>query len=149
MKTYFYECEKCGNIIMKIEDSGMKPFCCGSVMTELRPNTDETQFGDKHIPWCECSGCDIKVKIGATLHPSAPEHHIKWIYLETDQGGQLYYPIVGEAPVALFHLRPGEKAEAVYCYCNIHGLWRCDCKCACESDPEFLENDCSDCNVGN
>jgi len=32
----------------------------------------------------------------------------------------------GEAPEAVFALAEGQKAVAVYEYCNLHGLWKAE-----------------------
>ncbi|MCQ2080738.1 MAG: desulfoferrodoxin [Lachnospiraceae bacterium] len=127
METSFYLCEKCGNLIVKVKDSGIKPFCCGSVMTLLIPEIREEELGEKHIPCCEIKGRKICVKVGETIHPSSEEHRIEWVYLQTDKGGQLRYFKVGEEPVTKFKVQDGEKVEAVYAFCNLHGLWKCDC----------------------
>ena len=38
MNTKFYICRTCGNIIEKINDSGVPVVCCGKPMEELVPN---------------------------------------------------------------------------------------------------------------
>lgn len=129
---------------MKVEDSGMKPFCCGSVMTLLIPETTEDALGEKHLPKCEIRGRKISVRIGETLHPSSDEHRIEWVYLETDRGGQLRYLNVGEEPVAKFKVQDGEKIEAVYAFCNLHGLWKCDCRKQYEASQKRT---CSACDA--
>ena len=66
---------------------------------------------------------DLKVVIGSVNHPMAEEHSILWVQLETDKGSQRKYLEVGAAPEVSFTLN-GEKAVAVYAYCNLHGLWK-------------------------
>ena len=46
----------------------------------------------------------------------------QWLFVETENGGQLRYLAPGQAPKAVFELG-GEKPVAVYAYCNLHGLW--------------------------
>ena len=41
MNTKFYICRTCGNIIEKINDSGVPVVCCGKKMEEMIPNTVE------------------------------------------------------------------------------------------------------------
>lgn len=48
--------------------------------------------------------------------------HIQWIFVETENGGQIRYLNPGQAPNAVFELG-SEKPVAVYAYCNLHGLW--------------------------
>ena len=37
MHMRFLKCEKCGNVIGMIEDSGVTPECCGEPMVEAKP----------------------------------------------------------------------------------------------------------------
>jgi len=118
----FYICEKCGNIIDKISDSGVTPFCCGQKMTLLEAGTVEASR-EKHIPEVKVDGDKVSVFVGSVEHPMSEEHSILWIYLETDKGAQYKYLAPGEAPAAEFSVA-GEKPIAVYAYCNLHGLWK-------------------------
>ena len=120
--TKFYICEKCGNIVQKIEDSGVSVVCCGQKMTYLDPGTVEASR-EKHIPVVEVNDSIVKVIVGSTLHPMAEEHHIAWVYLETDKGGQMKHLTVNASPEITFALGD-EKPVAVYAYCNLHGLWK-------------------------
>jgi hypothetical protein len=45
------------------------------------------------------------------------EHHIEWIYLQTEDGGQRKWPEGRGAPEATFALG-GSKPIAAYAYCN-------------------------------
>ncbi|MBE6536877.1 MAG: desulfoferrodoxin [Ruminococcaceae bacterium] len=121
-KVKFYVCEKCGNIVQKIEDSGVSVVCCGQKMTYLEPGVVEASR-EKHIPVITVEGNTVKAVVGSVLHPMAEEHHIAWIYLETDKGGQMKYLEFNTDPVITFTLGD-EKAVAVYAYCNLHGLWK-------------------------
>ena len=123
-ETKFYICELCGNIITKIKDKKVPPFCCGQKMTELIPDTVEAS-AEKHIPISTVDGNTVTVEVGSVAHPMVEEHFIEWIYLQTDKGGQFKYLSAGEAPKAVFALSD-EKAEAVYAYCNLHGLWKAE-----------------------
>ena len=120
----FYICEKCGNIVQKIEDSGVPVVCCGQKMTYLEPGVVEASH-EKHIPVVNVNGNEVTVTVGSVIHPMAEEHSILWIYLETDKGGQRKILKPGEAPVAVFALKD-EKPVAAYAYCNLHGLWKAE-----------------------
>ena len=120
--TKFYICEKCGNIIHKIKDSGVNVVCCGQKMTYLEPGVVEASR-EKHIPVVSLDDNIVKVLVGSTLHPMAEEHHISWVYLETDKGGQMKHLDVNASPEVTFALGD-EKPIAVYAYCNLHGLWK-------------------------
>lgn len=96
-------------------------------MTELVPNTvDAAQ--EKHVPVIEVNGSNITVKVGSIPHPMLEEHHIEWIYLQTEKGIQRKpLPLPGQ-PEAQFALTPDDKVLAAYEYCNLHGLWKADVK---------------------
>ncbi|MCR5502245.1 MAG: desulfoferrodoxin [Lachnospiraceae bacterium] len=118
----FYKCETCGNIITKLNDSGVPAFCCGKAMTELVPGTSDGAY-EKHIPSVSIDGNKVSVKVGDVEHPMLDAHYIQWIILETKQGYQTKYLKPGEKPEAVFVLADGDAAVAAYEYCNLHGLW--------------------------
>lgn len=118
----FYICEKCGNLVEKIEDSGVPMVCCGQKMSEIVAGTVEASR-EKHIPVASVDGDVVKVVVGSVEHPMAEEHSILWIELKTDRGVQRKHLKPGEAPEVSFALA-GEKPLEVYAYCNLHGLWK-------------------------
>ncbi len=122
----FYICRTCGNIIGMVEASGVIPECCGTEMENLVPNTVEASR-EKHLPVVTLEGDNLKVCVGSAVHPMTAEHHISWIYLETETGGQRRALAVGGAPEAVFALA-GARPVAVYAYCNLHGLWKTEIK---------------------
>ena len=65
----FYICEKCGNIIDKISDSGVTPSCCGQKMTLLEAGTVEASR-EKHIPEVKVDG-DKVMRVGPRDERSA------------------------------------------------------------------------------
>ena len=64
----------------------------------------------------------LVVAYAAKLCPMVVVHHIQWLFVETENGGQLRALAPGQAPKAVFELG-SEKPVAVYAYCNLHGLW--------------------------
>lgn len=121
MATKFYKCRICGNVIEKIVDSKVPVVCCGEKMEELVPNTVDAS-GEKHLPVVtHINDNTIKVEVGSVHHPMLPEHHIAFIYVETDKGG-IRINLTDE-PVATI-CTGDAKPLAVYEYCNLHGLWR-------------------------
>ena len=52
------------------------------------------------------------------------EHYIEWIVLQTKNGVQRKELNPGDKPEACFALCDGDEVEAVYAYCNLHGLWK-------------------------
>nr|MBE6544928.1 desulfoferrodoxin [Oscillospiraceae bacterium] len=117
----FYICEKCGNLVEKIEDSGVPMVCCGQKMTKIEAGTVEASR-EKHIPVATVEGNEVRVVVGSVEHPMAEEHSILWIELKTDKGVQRKHLPVGAPPAAVFALAD-EKPLEVYAYCNLHGLW--------------------------
>lgn len=123
-ETKFYICEHCGNIVGKIHDSGVSIVCCGQKMTNLEAGVVEASR-EKHIPTVKVEDGIVKVSVGSVLHPMTEEHHIAWVYLETDKGGQRKNLAVDADPNVKFAL-VDEKPIAVYAYCNLHGLWKAE-----------------------
>ena len=121
MKSRFYLCRHCGNLVGMIHDSGVPIVCCGEKMEALAPNTVEAS-GEKHLPVVTAEGNMLHVNVGSVDHPMVPEHYIQWVYVQTEHGGQRKSLQPGDAPQVTFCLG-GEKAVAVYAYCNLHGLW--------------------------
>ena len=121
-KSKFYICERCGNIVGLIENGGGALVCCGQRMTALEAGVVEASR-EKHIPVVSVEGGVVKVSVGSVAHPMSEEHHISWVYLETDKGGARKSLVPGDAPEVEFALGD-EKPIAVYAYCNLHGLWK-------------------------
>lgn len=121
MTTKFYKCEMCGNVVVKLVDSKVPLVCCGQKMQELVPNTVDAS-GEKHVPVVtRLDGNMIKVEVGSVAHPMTDEHHIAFIYVETEDGGiKVDLKDKPEAVIALGTSKP----IAVYEYCNLHGLWK-------------------------
>ncbi len=121
MATKFYKCNHCGNVIVKVVDAGVPVVCCGEKMVELVPNTVDAS-GEKHLPVVTVlDNNNIKVEVGSVHHPMLPEHHISFVYVETENGG--IQVNLKDKPEAVVYLGE-EKAVAVYEYCNLHGLWK-------------------------
>jgi len=118
----FFKCERCGNVIGLICNAGVPLSCCGEKMKELVPNTVEAS-AEKHIPAAKVSGDIVSVNVGGAPHPMEEAHHIAFVYLETERGGQRKSLNAGEEPKLEFALTD-DKPVAVYAYCNIHGLWK-------------------------
>ena len=52
-------CEKCGNIVEMVNDSGVNPVCCGQKMTKIEAGTVEASR-EKHIPAVVVEGNTVK-----------------------------------------------------------------------------------------
>ena len=69
MEQKFYICEHCGNIIVKVKDSGVPVMCCGEKMKELMPGTVDAAV-EKHVPVVSKNGSFVQVTVGAVIHPT-------------------------------------------------------------------------------
>lgn len=123
MKQKFYVCEHCGNLVKVIKDSGVPMMCCGQKMTELTAGTTDASV-EKHVPVYEVNGGKVCVKVGEAEHPMVEAHYIEWILLQTNEGTQMKHLAPGQQPEVVFAICEGETVEAVYAYCNLHGLWK-------------------------
>lgn len=123
MKTNFYVCPVCGNVIVKLVDSGVVPHCCGRPMMLLEENESDG-LGEKHLPALHrVDECTIHVEVGEKPHPMSPDHYIQFILLESEQGLQVRFLKPDRRPTATFFCGR-DKPTAVYEYCNLHGLWK-------------------------
>ena len=125
-KQQFYVCKACGNMVGLIEDKGKPVTCCGANMMKLEPNTVEAST-EKHLPAVTVTGDRLDVQIGSAPHPMTNEHHIAFVYVETQQGGQRKNLNVDKEPKLAFSFTD-DKPSAVYAYCNLHGLWKTEVK---------------------
>ena len=105
-----------------IEDKGVPMVCCGEAMKELVPNTVEAS-AEKHLPSVTVDGDCLDVQVGSVAHPMEEAHHISFVYVETERGGQRKVLKVGEEPKLTFCFSD-DKPVAVFAYCNLHGLWK-------------------------
>lgn len=129
METVFYKCPICGNVMTLLVSSGVTPICCGRPMKELEANTVDAKT-EAHVPSVKCEmrkDCvkpcyEVSVTIGSVVHPSTPEHHISFIYLVTECGGEVKMIKEGKEPKAVFCST--SKPLMVYAYCNLHLLWK-------------------------
>lgn len=121
MEIKFFRCNNCGNVIVKVVDSGVVPVCCGEEMEELKPQTTE-KGQEKHIPVATMDEKkNLNVKIGSVPHPMTLEHHIEFVAVETNNGCHISFldgPAETKMNLGL------EKPQAVYEFCNLHGLWK-------------------------
>lgn len=121
----FFVCEKCGNLVEMVKESGAPMMCCGQPMKELVPGTSDGA-ADKHVPVFTIEGNKITVTVGSTEHPMVDVHYIEWIAIETAKGVQRKVLKPEEKPSAQFVLTDDDSLVAVYAYCNLHGLWKAE-----------------------
>ncbi len=115
---YVYQCEKCGKtLVSKAELKELQGW-----KELIACSTDAAK--EKHVPVVEEKCKTVKVDVGSVAHPMTAEHLIEWVAVETEQGYQIKYLAAESAPVCTFTLADGDKAVAVYAFCNLHGLWK-------------------------
>ncbi len=125
MALKFFKCMHCGNVAVKVLDSKVPLMCCGEKMVELTSNTEDAAQ-EKHVPVATVDGAAVSVVVGSVEHPMTADHYIAFICLETQKGYQIAPLTATDAPKAAFTVADGDKAVAVYEYCNKHGLWKAE-----------------------
>ena len=123
MKQNFLKCEHCGNIVAVVKESGVPVMCCGEKMKEIIPGTVEAST-EKHIPVYKVEGNKVIVSVGEVEHPMQEELYIEWVSIQTKFGNQRKVLDPNSKPEVCFSLCEGNEIEAVYAYCNLHGLWK-------------------------
>ncbi len=119
----FFVCEKCGNFVGMIKESGAPMVCCGEKMKELVPGTSDGA-AEKHVPVVKLEGKKVIVTVGEVEHPMVDAHYIEWIAIETAKGAQRKVLKPGQKPELEFILTDDDSFVAAYAYCNLHGLWK-------------------------
>ena len=123
MEQKFYVCEHCGNMVAVVKASGVPVMCCGQEMTQIIPGTTDAAV-EKHVPVYEVKDGKVHVQVGEVEHPMIDAHYIEWISIQTNKGNQRKTLSPNEKPEAVFAICEDETVEAVYAYCNLHGLWK-------------------------
>lgn len=80
MEVKFYKCMHCGNIAIKVFDSGVPLVCCGEPMVELVADTQDASL-EKHVPAVTVEGNRVHVNVGSVDHPMEEQHYIQFICL--------------------------------------------------------------------
>lgn len=123
MEQEFYICKHCGNIVAFAKNSGVSVFCCGQKMEKIEPCTVDAAR-EKHLPVYTQNGNIVHVKVGSVEHPMTDEHYIEWVSIQTKYGNQRRCLKPNGKPEVDFALVDGDEVQAVYAYCNLHGLWK-------------------------
>ena len=123
MEQKFYICKHCGNIITMVKPTGVPVMCCGEKMAELVPGEVDAAT-EKHVPVYEVEDGKVIVKIGEVAHPMTEENLIEWVAVQTKQGFQVKKLAAEHEPESWFKITDCDEVEAVYAYCNLHGLWK-------------------------
>lgn len=122
-----YECEICGNIMVKLVDGGVTPSCCGTEMQKMKAKSGDSGK-EKHTPIVLANENRVTVSVGEVSHPMEKDHFIGFAILETGRGFEVKELKTNGHPVAQFLLNEDESVGEVYAWCNQHGLWKADRK---------------------
>ena len=122
MEIKVYRCKHCGNIAIKVINSGVPMSCCGEAMEELVPGSVDAAV-EKHVPVVTRDGDKVTVSVGSVAHPMTAEHYIQFVILDTTSGVQIASLNPNDDPVAVFTVLSGAEVKKAYAYCNLHGFW--------------------------
>ena len=123
MEQKFFKCAICGQIIAMVKETPATIMCCGQAMHEMIAGTTEASV-EKHIPEYKIENGIVKVSVGAVEHPMLNEHYIEWVSIQTKKGNQRKALKPDDKPYVEFLIEQDDKVQAVYAYCNLHGLWK-------------------------
>jgi superoxide reductase len=107
-------------VAWKLHDGGAPLVCCGEPMSELVPNTTDAAQ-EKHVPVVTRDGGLLTVTVGSVAHPMEEKHFIGFIAVLRGAQVSLRFLSPGDAPRVTL---PDEPYDAVYAWCNLHGLWQ-------------------------
>ena len=113
MKNDIYICDKCGNMIEMLHDSGNTVICCGEAMRKVEKGAKENAY-EKHNPVITIKGNKITVKIGEVEHPMTEEHYIEYIEVLTDKNERLT-SFIKDKPEAIFKTENEILKEKDFC----------------------------------
>lgn len=126
MKTRFYVCPICGNVIRATGEAVIS--CCGVTLSPLEPEEPDPQHAIQ-VRTIEDEYC-VTVD-----HPMTKDHYISFLAAVSDQG------------VQFVKLYPESDAEATFrmhrvafflAYCNHHGLFRRNCRWTNRSTSDMI-----------
>ena len=108
MEQKFLKCEKCGNIVAAVYESGVPLMCCGKKMEVIVPGSVDASK-EKHVPVYEVKDNKVIVTVGSVEHPMIPEHYIEWISLQTKSGNQRKQLKPNHEPKVCFSICEGDE----------------------------------------
>ncbi len=125
MSKSFYICKHCQSTSYHRDDYVL-PICCGDTMQKLTAKDQTDKLALTHIPIVDIEKNKLIAKVGDTPHPMTEEHHLMWVFLETNLGGQMRYLGTNANTTVEFNLEKDESPIAIYSYCNLHDLYKKD-----------------------
>lgn len=124
MELEYFVSKDSGIIVEVVKGKDAGADCCPEIMKVLKAGVTDAAV-EKHVPVYTMDGDVLHVAVGEVNHPMVEEHFIEWVAIQTNQGTQRKYLHPGQEPCIDFKLCADEQVEAIYAYCNLHGLWKC------------------------
>lgn len=119
-----YKCNICGNLVEVVLSGVGELVCCGEPMDYLEAKTQDSEYGEKHVPVLMHKSDDcVEIRVGSQLHPMVEEHYIQFIETICDGKNKVFrqYYLPQEMPIMVLKENLGiNKARE---FCSIHGLW--------------------------
>jgi len=119
-----YKCHVCGNVIEVLVSGIGELVCCGEPMERLEAKTQDSEFGEKHVPvitQIEHGGAEIKV--GSILHPMEEKHYIQFIQTISHDKTFMQTKFLSPDNQPLMKVSNIGDVETARELCNIHGVW--------------------------
>lgn len=112
LKSRFYVCPVCGNVIQSIGEAVIS--CCGITI----PPAVQEYADPEHVFRIERIEDEYYVK---TDHPMDKDHYISFFAAVSDQGTQFVKLYPESSAEARFKI---ERVRLLYAYCNRHGMFQ-------------------------
>lgn len=129
-----YKCNICGNLVEVVLPGVGELVCCGEPMELLEAKTQDSEFGEKHVPvFVEAEGNGVLIKIGQQPHPMVNEHYIQFIETVSEDKNCVQRKYLYPEQLPEMKVMDKNSVKTACDYCNIHGLW--------ESSSERSDND--------
>ena len=112
MKSRFYVCPVCGNVIRSVGDAVVS--CCGITLPPLEAEEPDPA----HAIRTEIAEDEYYVTVD---HPMTRDHYISFLAAVSDQGVQFIKLYPEWSAEARFKI---DRVREIYAFCNRHGLFR-------------------------
>ena len=112
LKTKFYVCPVCGNVITATGETVVS--CCGITLPPLEPEDHD----ENHIISCQIVEDEYYITLN---HPMTKDHYISFLAAVSDQTVQLQKLYPEQPAEARFKI---DRVKTIYAYCNHHGLYQ-------------------------
>lgn len=119
-----YKCNVCGNLVEVVLSGVGELVCCGEPMERLDAKTNDSEFGEKHVPVFSVVDDDgQEVRVGSELHPMVNEHYIQFIEVISDNKNKIFRQYFSPQDLPVMTLKNNFDIHKAREYCNIHELW--------------------------